>query len=389
MDFSSSICSSFLEAASLLQQETGGAHGAVSMLDSLGHVDLGTMSLMMSSLEAAHDFLHPLQQSSGFPWKQNLPDHAHHPQFMCTSLRIRDGERDGKRLQERIEALRNQDKSNALVSDKFKGLASSAPKAWDRSYLDIEDGEVRIVDFPARKESRSKTDVIDLLMENRVDRDATYRIIAVNTLERPKLVSTYLHFAHEDAWEAVVDYYGSSSLFRGFTDTLHEDTKELSWRMSINIAHIILQPPIEKGAPDRRADAWEPPKHEIPEEYDPHNRAFTEVCSGICSSGDRLGEFWTCSFLGPFSTLEKGAHKTNEPPAQEGGELEGQSQEIQIDKTPDEAHKPALVFDADKITKINERYKFDKYSARNLVFVVQLTRLIWILSGFYEDVAQY
>jgi hypothetical protein len=121
---------------------------------------------MMSSLEAAHDVLHPLQQSSGFPWKQNLPDHAHHPQFMCTSLRIRDGERDGKRLQERIEALKNQDKSNALVSDIFKDLASSTPKVWAQSDLDIEDGEVQIVDFPSRRQSHLKTEVVDLLVEN-------------------------------------------------------------------------------------------------------------------------------------------------------------------------------------------------------------------------------
>jgi hypothetical protein len=163
--------------------------------------------------------------------------------------------------------------------------------------------------------------------------------------------------------------------------------------MSINITHIILQPPIVKGASGHREDAWEPPRHDIPEEYDPNKRAFSEVCSGICSSGDRLGEFWTCSFLGPFSTLEKGPNNANQPPAQEDAELQGQDQrQNQTSKTSsgvDEAHKPALVFDADKITKINERYKFDKYSARNLVFVVQLTRLIWILSGFYEDVAQY
>ena len=55
----------------------------------------------------------------------------------------------------------------------------------------------------------------------------------------------------------------------------------------------------------------------------------------------------------------------------------------------DTGHQSLLVFDIDKVTKINERYKFDKYSARNLVFIVQLTRLIWILSGLYENVAQY
>jgi hypothetical protein len=115
----------------------------------------------------------------------------------------------------------------------------------------------------------------------------------------------------------------------------------------------------------QRANLWEPRKHDIPEEYDPDKRAFREVCSGICSSGDRLGEFWTCSFLGPFSTIEKAHPVVNE------------------------AYKPAQVFDADKITYINERYKFDKYSARNLVFLVQPTRLIWILSGLYEGVGQY
>jgi hypothetical protein len=212
-------------------------------------------------------------------------------------------------------------------------------------------------------------------------------------LERPGIVSTYLRFAHEDAWEAVADYFGSSSLFRGFTDILHEDTKELSWRISINITHIILQPPVVKGASDHRAKPWEPPKHDIPEEYDPDKRAFREVCSAICSSGDRLGEFWTCSFLGPFSTLENSPNKANQPLAQESGELQGQGQQrVQTGNTfpgVDEAHKPALVFDADKITKINERYKFDKYSARNLVFIAQLTRLIWTLSGFYEDITTY
>jgi hypothetical protein len=159
--------------------------------------------------------------------------------------------------------------------------------------------------------------------------------------------------------------------------------------MSINIAHIILEPRTGIDGAGQPTKLWEPPKHDIPEEYDSSKRAFRDVCSSICTTGDGLGEFWTCSFLGLFSTLEKGQNKTNQPPAWNSSGLQEQGQQqIQIDGE-DERHKPSLVFDADKVTRINERYKFGKYSARNLVFVVRLTRLIWILSGLYEDVAQY
>jgi hypothetical protein len=123
----------------------------------------------MSSLEAAHDVLHPLQKDSGFPWKQNLADRVHHPQFMSTSLDIRDGKLDQTRLKGRINALNNQDKTNPLVSsedDVFKGLATSVPIAWNEKDLDITEGEVRIVDFPSKTVSHLKGDVIELLKEN-------------------------------------------------------------------------------------------------------------------------------------------------------------------------------------------------------------------------------
>jgi hypothetical protein len=202
-------------------------------------------------------------------------------------------------------------------------------------------------------------------------------------------LNAYLHFAHEDAWDAVVDYFGSASLFRGFTDILHDDTKELSWRMSINIAHIILEPGTERDTTEPR-DRWKPPKDVV---SDKDERAFRNVCSTICTTGDRLGEFWTCSFLGPFCKPKEGQKKSSQSPAQKGSERQRSSQSQLTIKDmstgKDTGHQSLLVFDMDKVTKINERYKFDKYSARNLVFIVQLTRLIWILSGLYENVAQY
>jgi hypothetical protein len=124
---------------------------------------------MISSLEAANDVPHLLEENPRFPWKQNLSDHTHHPQFMCTSLLTRDSESDRRGLNKRIKLLETRDKTNALVADDvkaFNDLASSVPKVWTRKDLDVEEGEIRIVDFPAIKQFQSKSDVITRLVEN-------------------------------------------------------------------------------------------------------------------------------------------------------------------------------------------------------------------------------
>jgi hypothetical protein len=159
--------------------------------------------------------------------------------------------------------------------------------------------------------------------------------------------------------------------------------------MSINIAHVILEPGTEGDTTEPR-ERWNPPKDVV---SDGDKRVFRNVCSTICTTGDRLGEFWTCSFLGPFCKPNQGQKQSSQSPAQKGSERKrsSQSQLIIQDMSTgkDTRHQSSLVFDIEKVTKINERYIFDKYSARNLVFIVQLTRLIWILSGLYDNVAQY
>jgi hypothetical protein len=133
--------------------------------DILEYQDLGTMSLVMSSLEAAHDVLHPLQKNSAFPWKHNLVDQAHHPQFMSTSLRIRDGERDQKSLDGWIKALKTQERTNPLVLI-FENLATRDSNVWNEHDLDVGEGEVLVVDFPSRRQSQSKSEVLKLFMKN-------------------------------------------------------------------------------------------------------------------------------------------------------------------------------------------------------------------------------
>jgi hypothetical protein len=138
--------------------------------------------------------------------------------------------------------------------------------------------------------------------------------------------------------------------------------------MSINIAHIIFEPP--RTPTSQFPNTWirKPQADESLDKYEPRGGAFRSVCSTICTTGDRRGEFWTCSFLGPFSAPEKNQQQ-----------FQGEGNRS----------KPSAIFDVNEIRNINMKYNFDKYSARNLVFVVQLTRLIWTLSGLYEDVAQH
>jgi hypothetical protein len=121
------------------------------------------------------------------------------------------------------------------------------------------------------------------------------------------------------------------SLFRGFTDILHEDTKELSWRMSINISHIILESHAESDSIDQSPHSWK--QHKVPKKYDDNEPVFRDACSTICTTGDRLGEFWTCSFLGPFWAPEEDLNKTNQSPTQYGSIPQGQPQQMHNDRT--------------------------------------------------------
>ena len=150
----------------------------------------------------------------------------------------------------------------------------------------------------------------------------------------------YLHFAHPDAWDNVIDFYGSTPVFRGSPHG--RETSGVAegsiWNTSISLPHFCLE------GPNKVEDLGD----------------FPLACISICVTGDRLGEFWTCSILG----------KTSSSP------LDG----------PD-SHKLDLNIDnkTGMIIPVLENSKYDRYSARNLIFILHLTEICHTICERYES----
>ena len=109
-------------------------------------------------------------------------------------------------------------------------------------------------------------------------------------------------------------------------------------------------------------------RHKIPEEFYPEVRslptlkgkAFLDVCISICITGDNFGEFWTSSILGTINYCQRYGKKDNS-------------------STLDIGHK---------IHQVMTRYMYDKYGARNLVFIIHLTGVCHVISERHEDVVE-
>lgn len=150
----------------------------------------------------------------------------------------------------------------------------------------------------------------------------------------------FLYFAHPDAWDNVVDFYGSRPVFRrslhgGESSTALEGS---TWNTSISLPHFYLEEPNEV---ERLGE-------------------FPRACISICVTGDSFGEFWTCSILGKttFSNLDGTEyHKLN----------------LSID------NKTGMII------PILENSKYDRYSARNLIFILHLTEICHTICRRYED----
>lgn len=75
-------------------------------------------------------------------------------------------------------------------------------------------------------------------------------------------------------------------------------------------------------------------------------------------TGDSLGDFWTSSILSIINSRQKNSNDKN-------------------------SSQPDVT---DEIRSVLERYKYDKYSARNLVFILQLTEVCHAISERHEDI---
>jgi hypothetical protein len=159
----------------------------------------------------------------------------------------------------------------------------------------------------------------------------------------PKLLVVYLNFAHSDAWDTVVDFFGPTPLFRGSLEgrEIKAAAGGLTWNTSISIPHFIPRPTHGVNGVDTPSD-------------------FPSACISICMTGDNLGEFWTCSILGYTNPSQQDGNYVNLPPGFH-------------DKTR-------------TVLEDLEKYKYDKYSTRNLIFVLYLTEVCNTISERYESV---
>jgi hypothetical protein len=175
------------------------------------------------------------------------------------------------------------------------------------------------------------------------------------------LLVAYINFAHPEAWETIVEYFGSTPFFRESPKSrgTHGSIEEPTWLTSITIPHFILGSP---SGTDREEGG-----DDFPPEFDPGtprvatNARITlqEACMSICMTGDPFGEFWTSSLIGTINSCQ-----------QDNSSDEGLSQ---------------LVVD-EKMKNVLERYKYDKHSNRNLGFALQLPRACHSVSRRYEDI---
>jgi hypothetical protein len=149
-----------------------------------------------------------------------------------------------------------------------------------------------------------------------------------------------------------VDYFGSVPKYQPSLESSesHNPIGQVTW--SITIPHFILTSPesIDAG---REHENFSPTT-------DNHTGSQTlwDACISICMTGDSLGDFWTSSILG--TTIPHNNNNIGE-------------QAPQTDM-------------AGKVRSVLETYKYDKYSARNLVFILHLTEVCHIISKRYESI---
>jgi hypothetical protein len=150
----------------------------------------------------------------------------------------------------------------------------------------------------------------------------------------------YITFIHSDAWDAVVDYFALRMSFRAPNKTSYlalETLEEPTWNISITVPHF------ELGNVERSYDfgiAFQPT---FTCEEPP---VIMFACISVCLTGDKAGEFWTCSVIGKESSW----------------------------------NSFSLV--SEKL----EKYKHDKYSARDIAFILQVATACQTISDRYESI---
>jgi hypothetical protein len=176
--------------------------------------------------------------------------------------------------------------------------------------------------------------------------------------------------SHRDAWDSAITYFGSTS---DFQDSVEEqESNETIWNTYINIPHYARK---SKDLDQIKEEEYQMPLFisEIEEEGTSTGgneqlqtsnvrrqstagkkfEAMIDACISICITGDKVGEFWTSSILGS---------------SWDDVDIVMQRQWTK------------------KVSTVIKKYKYDRRSARYLVFILQLTFLCRIISERHESI---
>lgn len=170
------------------------------------------------------------------------------------------------------------------------------------------------------------------------------------------MITAYLSLAHPEARDAVVDYFGWKLSFRASIEgsEAHDSSGELTWHTAITIPHYLYLY-LEEGEPSDTIDLVRE-KHKFLEEP---GSFILDVSISLCITGDGRGLFWSSSLLGTRK-IPRGIEKDENEfgPSELGG----------------------------RMRRVMEKFKYDRYAARNLVFVSQLASVCHIISERLEKV---
>jgi hypothetical protein len=190
-----------------------------------------------------------------------------------------------------------------------------------------------------------------------VNEGATYRIMCVviswftcvrnakisSGVERfsPTLLGIFVNFVHSDALDTVSNYYVSASNFQRSQEGPPIYPIDNSHTISITLFHFALEKEKREGCVRKCKEFTSDPSSLNSSARPQH---LLEVCSAVCITGDKLGEFWTCSILG----VENSQQLSEE--------------------------------NSFKFLNVLDTFFYDKFSAKHLIYIVILTEICSCIS---------
>lgn len=189
--------------------------------------------------------------------------------------------------------------------------------------------------------------------DSRIANKVNFRIVIHDRLP-VQFLSIFTNSVQSDAWDTIFSYYGSTPNFQGARRgrETYDAAGKLTSVVSISLPHFSLASKEREDCIRPRFELFQPTDtHAGPLLTDPNkeDRYIMEVASSICMTGDKFGEFWTCSLLG-IPDLE------------------------------------VLSDDLGPLRGILDVCSYDKISARNFIFIFLLTKVCDVISKRYEDV---